>query len=96
MDVFCTVKSRSCLLAPAHPGGPGKRAVKWLWCGSGCIFVLKLISAFEYVLCHLFFIRPFTGTVNYDTDMKDQIIQLLLYVVEHYMLLYISLIVEAG
>jgi len=23
-------KSRSSLLAPAHPGGPGKRAVKWL------------------------------------------------------------------
>jgi len=23
----CTVKSRSSLLAPAHPGGPGKRAV---------------------------------------------------------------------
>jgi len=29
----CTIKSRSSLLAPAHPGGPGKRAVKWLWCG---------------------------------------------------------------
>jgi len=29
----CTIKSRSCLLAPAHPGGPGKRAVKRLWCG---------------------------------------------------------------
>jgi len=28
-----TIKSRSSLLAPAHPGGPGKRAVKWLWCG---------------------------------------------------------------
>jgi len=28
----CTVKSRSSLLAPAHPGGPGKRAVKRLWC----------------------------------------------------------------
>ena len=27
----CTIKSRSSLLAPAHPGGPGKRAVKWLW-----------------------------------------------------------------
>jgi len=27
----CTIKSRSCLLAPAHPGGQGKRAVKWLW-----------------------------------------------------------------
>jgi len=25
----CTIKSRSSLLAPAHPGGPGKR----LWCG---------------------------------------------------------------
>ena len=23
----CTIKSRSSLLAPAHPGGPGKRAV---------------------------------------------------------------------
>ena len=32
----CTIKSRSSLLAPAHPGGPGKRAVKrlwWWWCG---------------------------------------------------------------
>ena len=33
----CTIKSRSSLLALAHPGGgPGKRAVKrlcwWLWC----------------------------------------------------------------
>jgi len=25
-----TIKSRSSLLAPAYPGGPGKRAVKWL------------------------------------------------------------------
>jgi len=31
----CTIKSRSSLVAPAHPGGPGKRAVKWLWCGGG-------------------------------------------------------------
>jgi len=28
----CTIKSRSSLLAPAHPGGPRKRAVKRLWC----------------------------------------------------------------
>jgi len=27
----CTIKSRGYLLAPAHPGGPGKRAVKRLW-----------------------------------------------------------------
>ena len=26
-----TMQSRSSLLALAHPGGPGKRAVKWLW-----------------------------------------------------------------
>jgi len=32
----CTIKSRSSLLAPAHPDGPGKRAIKrlWLWCGA--------------------------------------------------------------
>jgi len=28
----CTIKSRSSLLAPAHLGGPGKRAVNRLWC----------------------------------------------------------------
>jgi len=28
----CTIKSRSSVLALAHPGGPGKGAVKWLWC----------------------------------------------------------------
>jgi len=27
----CTIKSRSSLLATAHLGGPGKKAVKWLW-----------------------------------------------------------------
>jgi len=28
-------KVRSSLLALAHPGGPGKRAIKRLWCGGG-------------------------------------------------------------
>jgi len=33
-----TTKSRrSFLLAPAHPGGARKRAVKWLWYGGGGI-----------------------------------------------------------
>ena len=27
----CTIKSRSSLLAPAHPGGPGKRVIEQLW-----------------------------------------------------------------
>jgi len=31
----CTIKSRSSLLAPVHPGSPGKRAVKRL-CVCAC------------------------------------------------------------
>jgi len=31
----CTIKSKSSLQAPIHPGGPGKRAVKRLLCGGG-------------------------------------------------------------
>ena len=31
------IKSRSSLLAPAHTGGPGKSAVKRLWCGGVCV-----------------------------------------------------------
>ena len=27
----CTIKSSSSLLAPADPGGPGEKALKWLW-----------------------------------------------------------------
>ena len=34
------MKSKSSLLAPAHRGGPGERAVKWLWC---VVVVLNLI-----------------------------------------------------
>ena len=36
-----TIKSRSSLLAPAHPGGPGKRAVKRL-CVCVCVCVTYL------------------------------------------------------
>jgi len=37
----CTIKSTSSLLAPAQPGCPGKRAVKWLWFWS--ILGLKIV-----------------------------------------------------
>jgi len=37
----CTIKSRSSLLAPAHLGGPGKRAVKRLWCVWWCGVINK-------------------------------------------------------
>jgi len=33
VNLPCAIKSRSSLLAPAHPGGPGKRAVNG--CGGG-------------------------------------------------------------
>jgi len=32
----CSIKSRSSLLAPVYPGGPGKRAVKW-FCVCMCV-----------------------------------------------------------
>jgi len=34
----CTIKSISSLLAPTHAASPGKRAVKWLWCGVVFLF----------------------------------------------------------
>jgi len=37
----CTMKSRSSLMAPAHPVGPGKGAVKWL-CVRVCVCVCYL------------------------------------------------------
>ena len=40
----CTIKSRSSLLAPVHPGGPGKRAVKRLW----CVWYVDLRGSVEY------------------------------------------------
>jgi len=40
----CTIKSRSSLLAPDHPGGPRKRAIKRLLCGGGhsCLLIRYL------------------------------------------------------
>ena len=38
----------SSLLAPAHLGGPGKRAVKWLWCGGVVAYPRDLVSNRSY------------------------------------------------
>jgi len=61
----CTIKSRSSLLAPPHPGGPGKRSVKWLLYGGGgcqslcppCIVMRKPLcfAAVIYFFCTLIF-----------------------------------------
>jgi len=46
LSIFpCTINSRSSLLAPAYPGGPGKRAIKWLWCG---VFLITSGYAFYF------------------------------------------------
>jgi len=50
----CTIKSRSSLLAPAYPGGPGKRAVKRLWCG----VVLVVCSNKQRLSCTIAEILP--------------------------------------
>ena len=33
LEITLLHHQKPCLLAPAHPGGPRKRAIKWLWCG---------------------------------------------------------------
>jgi len=53
---YYTIKSRSSLMAPAHPGGPRKRAVKclwWWWWYSCCMYhmdaILYSCLTFSYV-----------------------------------------------
>ena len=43
----CTVKSKSSLLAPADPGGPGKWTVIRLWCG---VMVRWERTAFTFIM----------------------------------------------
>ena len=52
----CTIKSRSSLLAPAHRGGPGRRAVIRLWYFGGwyeewliCGYILRLTKEVDCV-----------------------------------------------
>jgi len=39
VNLPCTVKSRSSLLAPAYPGGPGQRAINGCVCMCVCVCV---------------------------------------------------------
>ena len=43
----CTIKSRSSLLAPVHPGGPGKRAVKRV-CVLSMTVIIQTFSLTEW------------------------------------------------
>ena len=59
----CIIKSRSSLLALAHPGGPGKRAVKRLWwCG---VVVYCTVSVFSYSVSYILAKIAFTIFVIY-------------------------------
>ena len=50
----CTIGLKSRSLAPAHPGGPGKRAIKRLWCGSAKYFAIckgKSFGKIDKIYC---------------------------------------------
>jgi len=52
----CIIKSRSSLLAPAHPGGPGNRAVKrlrWWWLVYRYIKIAKMSTCRKCQMSHL-------------------------------------------
>jgi len=51
----CTTKSRSSLLAPAHPRGPGKRFVKrlWLWWFIGQTYIVQLYFSLARICIRL-------------------------------------------
>jgi len=53
----CTIKSRISLLAPAHPGGPGKSAVKRLWCGMVVVLCRHSISTLKTMLSHIIWVK---------------------------------------
>jgi len=52
----CTIKSICSLLAPAHPGGPGKRAVKrlcgvvWWWLSDVSTLLMQTQIPYKYFL----------------------------------------------
>jgi len=60
-----TIKSRSSLLATAHPDGPGKRAVKRLWCGDKATFCCS-VYIFKFLLVCDFTI--YSEAVVHDED----------------------------
>ena len=35
VSCFSKIQIGFTFLVPDHPGSPGKRAVKWVWCGGG-------------------------------------------------------------
>jgi len=60
---LCTIKSRSSLLALAHPGDPGKRAVKWLWCVVKHLSDRQLLFLWRHWTCNLLTCKPQGGYV---------------------------------
>ena len=69
-----TIKSRSSLLEPAHPGGPRKRAIKWLWwwCGirqeflsKNCALHFKANSMTNLQLCFIIYAQSSTINTKY-------------------------------
>jgi len=73
----CIIKSRSSLLAPAHPGGPGKRAVKRLWWWNGLTNLTCGVCGFIAIDCWTWWTAVVTS--NYATSCHLLTLKLLLH-----------------
>ena len=67
----CTIKSRSTLLTPAHPGGPGKRAVKRL-CGIFQLILARYFMAF-YITKNAYFTSMLTNKLHHLGDLLSEL-----------------------
>ena len=67
----CTVKFRSSLLAPAHRGGPGKRAVERMWCGCGAVSLeqMKLGDPYLGLSLRLITVSTSVCVMDYPKDV---------------------------
>ena len=72
----CTIKSRNSFLASPHLGGPGKRAVKRLWCGVVPVVimlhstVINTASVFRYSVHFVY-----RQAVLYDSHYRQHCVQ---------------------
>ena len=73
---LCTIKSRSSILALAHSGGPGKRAVKRLWCGwcggELVIIFMLIISSSSNGCCCCFVVVWLIRWMDVDSLSNDR------------------------
>ena len=63
------MKFRRSLLAPAHRGGPGKRAVKRMWCGYGAVSVEQMKLGDPYLSLRLITVSISVCVMDYPKEV---------------------------